>query len=168
MTGGRRPEDGPLSGEIEWRKVSVQYPGASASAVQEVSLRIPAGQSLALIGPVGSGKSTLASLLPRLHDPSQGQVLVGGVDIRRFPVSALRRYIGYVPQESFLFSRTIARNIRLGVPEAPDQDVHIAATTAMLEGGDDGFRTDWKPWLASAASRYPAVRSNAWRSPARY
>ncbi len=137
--GRASPEDGPLSGEIEWRKVSVQYPGASASAVQEVSLRIPAGQSLALIGPVGSGKSTLASLLPRLHDPSQGQVLVGGVDIRRFPVSALRRYIGYVPQESFLFSRTIARNIRLGVPEAPDQDVHIAATTAMLEGGDDGF-----------------------------
>ena len=132
-------EDGPLSGEIEWRKVSFQYPGGSAPALREVDLRIPAGQTLALIGPVGSGKSTLASLLPRLRDPSQGQVLVGGVDIRRFPVSALRRYIGYVPQESFLFSRTIARNICLGVPEAPDEDVRIAASVSMLDGGDDGF-----------------------------
>ena len=137
--GREAPEDGPLSGEIEWRKVSVQYPGGSVPALLEVDLRIPAGQSLALIGPVGSGKSTLASLLPRLHDPSQGQVLVGGVDIRRFPVSALRRFIGYVPQESFLFSRTIARNIRLGVPEAHDQDVRMAASVSMLDGGDDEF-----------------------------
>ena len=137
--GRSSPEDGPLSGEIEWREVSVQYPGGSAPALREVNLRIPAGQTLALIGSVGSGKSTLASLLPRLLDPSQGQVLVGGVDIRRFPVSALRRYIGYVPQESFLFSRTIARNIRLGVPGASDHDLHLAASTSMLDGDGDGF-----------------------------
>ena len=137
--GREAPEDGPTSAEIEWRKVSVQYPGGSAPALLDVDLRIPAGQSLALIGPVGSGKSTLANLLPRLLDPSQGQVLVGGVDIRQFPVSALRRYIGYVPQESFLFSRTIARNIRLGVPEAPDQDVRMAASLALLDGDGDGF-----------------------------
>ena len=137
--GREAPEDGPLSAEIEWRKVSVQYPGGSAPALLDVDLRIPAGQSLALIGPVGSGKSTLANLLPRLLDPSQGKVLVGGVDIRQFPVSALRRFIGYVPQESFLFSRTIARNVRLGVPEAPDQDVRMAASLSLLDGGDDGF-----------------------------
>ena len=137
--GRASPEDGPLSGEIEWEKVSFQYPGGSVPALREVDLRIPAGHTLALIGPVGSGKSTLASLLPRLQDPSQGRVLVGGVDIRQFPVSALRRYIGYVPQESFLFSRTIARNIRLGVPNAADQDVRIAATLSMLGGDDEGF-----------------------------
>ncbi len=137
--GRSSPEHGPLSGEIEWRDVSVQYPGASAPALSGVNLQIPPGQSLALIGPVGSGKSTLANLLPRMIDPSEGQVLVGGVDVRQIPVSALRRYIGYVPQESFLFSRTIARNIRLGVPEAPDQAVREAASIAMLDTDDDGF-----------------------------
>ena len=137
--GQASPEDGPLSGEIELRDVSVRYPGTSALALYKVNLRIPAGQTLALIGPVGSGKSTLAGLLPRLYDPSEGQVLVGDVDVRQFPVSALRRYIGYVPQESFLFSRTIARNIRLGVPEASDQDVSVAATTSMLDTDDDDF-----------------------------
>lgn len=128
-----------LRGEIEWRNVTVQYPGAREPALSEVSLRVPAGQSIALIGPVGSGKSTLANLVPRLLDATEGEVLVDGFPVWQLPLTMLRELVGHVPQESFLFSRTIAANIRLGRPEAGDREVRAAARDALLNTPGDAF-----------------------------
>lgn len=128
-----------VRGTIEWRSVSVQYPNASGQAVRDVSLSVREGESLAIIGPVGSGKSTLASLVPRLYDPTQGEVLIEGVSVRRLPLDVLRRQIGYVPQETFLFSRTIADNIRLGRPDASADEVREAARVSLLGTDEDNF-----------------------------
>ncbi len=128
-----------VRGTIEWRAVSVQYPNASGPAVRDVSLSVEEGESLAIIGPVGSGKSTLASLVPRLYDPTRGEVLLEGVSVRRLPLDVLRRQIGYVPQETFLFSRTIADNIRLGRPDASAEEVREAAQVSLLGTDEDNF-----------------------------
>ena len=133
------PSDGHGGGSIDWRAVSVRYPTASGYAVRDVSLSVPEGESLAIIGPVGSGKSTLASLVPRLYDPTQGETLIAGVDVRRLPLEALRKRIGYVPQETFLFSRTIADNIRLGRPDASPDEVREAARISLLGTDEDNF-----------------------------
>ena len=126
-------------GSIEWRSVGVQYPRASRHAVQDVNLSVQEGRSLAIIGPVGSGKSTLASLVPRLYDPTHGAVLIDGVDIRQLPLEALRKHVGYVPQETFLFSRSIADNIRLGRPDASAEEVAEAARLSLLDTDEDNF-----------------------------
>ncbi len=126
-------------GPIAWESASVRYAGAAALALSNVTLEIPRGGSLAIIGPVGCGKSTLASLVPRLFDPTAGRVLAGGLDVRHLPLRALRRSVGFVPQEPILFSRSIADNIRLGRPEASDDQVRTAARTAMLDTGTDSF-----------------------------
>ncbi len=128
-----------VRGQIEWRNVTVRYPNAAVPALRGVSLHVLDGQSLALIGPVGSGKSTLANLVPRLLDPTEGEVLVDGLDIRRLPLAVLRRCIGHVPQETFLFSRTIAENISLGAPKAETSRVEEAARAAMLSTEADSF-----------------------------
>ena len=126
-------------GSIEWRNVSVRYPNASVAALSGVNLRVQSGQTIAIVGPVGSGKSTLANLVPRLLDPSEGQVLMDGVDMRRLPVAVVRRCVGHVPQETFLFSRSIARNISLGKPKATDEEIRSAAHAALLETPGDRF-----------------------------
>lgn len=128
-----------VRGTIEWRSVSVQYPNASGPAVRDVSLSVQEGESLAIIGPVGSGKSTLASLVPRLYDPTQGEVLIEGISVRRLPLDVLRKQIGYVPQETFLFSRSIADNIRLGRPDASADEVREAARVSLLGTDEDNF-----------------------------
>ena len=129
----------PVRGTIEWHSVSVQFPRVSAYAVREVSLSVLEGMSLAIIGPVGSGKSTLASLVPRLYDPTHGEVVIDGVDVRRLPLEALRKQVGYVPQETFLFSRSIADNIRLGRPDASMEEVSEAARLSLLDTDEDNF-----------------------------
>lgn len=128
-----------LRGLIEWRRVTVRYPGSSAPALDRVSLHVGVSETLALIGPVGSGKSTLASLVPRLLDPVEGQVLVDGIDVRELPLRILRGCIGHVPQETFLFSRTIADNVCLGNQGAEWADVAGAARAAMLDGEIETF-----------------------------
>ncbi len=108
-------------GGLEFRSLSFSYPGASSPALLEVSAALPAGSTLGILGRVGSGKSTLLRLLPRLLDPPQGTVLVGGRDIRDYELSALRSAFGFVPQDSFLFSDTIAANVRYGAPALPEE-----------------------------------------------
>jgi ATP-binding cassette, subfamily B, multidrug efflux pump len=103
-----------LDGPIEIRNLTFTYPGAARPVLQDVNLRIEAGQTVALIGATGSGKSTLISLLPRLHEPPPGTVSINGVDIREIPLARLRGAIGFVPQEPFLFSATIAENVAFG------------------------------------------------------
>src|SRR5690606_40286392 len=86
------------------------YPGSTTPALQDVSFRLEAGQTLALVGRTGSGKSTLAQLLLRLYDPPRGTIFLDGHDILDLPLATVRESIGYVPQESFLFSTTVAKN----------------------------------------------------------
>jgi ATP-binding cassette subfamily B multidrug efflux pump len=109
-----------VRGAIEIRNLTFTYPGASEPALEDVSLTIEAGQTAAFIGATGSGKSTLMGLLARLHDPPPGTVLLDDLDVREIPISTLRGAIGFVPQEPFLFSDTIAENIAFGTePRTP-------------------------------------------------
>src|SRR5262249_23517817 len=105
-----------VRGEIEFRNLTFSYPADGARpALRDINLRVPAGQTLAVVGRTGSGKSTLVGLIPRLHDAPAGTVFVDGVEIRAVPLATLRRSIGFVPQETFLFSETIRENICFGL-----------------------------------------------------
>ncbi len=107
-----------IRGAIEIRDLTFTYPAATTPALDRVSLRIEAGQTAAFIGATGSGKSTLINLLPRLHEPPSGTIFLDGIDVREIPLATLRGAIGFVPQEPFLFSDTIAENIAFGVAPA--------------------------------------------------
>lgn len=121
----------PINGEIEFRNLTFSYAGAPP-VLKDISLKIPAGSSLAIVGPTGSGKSTLVGLIPRLEDAPPDQVLIDGQPIRNFTLDELRRNIGFVPQETFLFSETIRQNIAFGTPGATDEQVEDAAATAHI------------------------------------
>ncbi|PWU00703.1 MAG: ABC transporter ATP-binding protein [Terriglobia bacterium] len=126
-----------VRGEIEFRNVSVEY--GSGRALDEVNLRIPAGFTVAVVGHTGSGKTTLVNLIPRLLDPTEGVCLLDGVDLREADPQDLRRYIGFVPQETFLFSATIAENIALGTDNATPEEIRRAAELAGLTEDIEGF-----------------------------
>ena len=121
-----------IRGEIEFRRLTFAYDGEPV--LDEVSFTIPAGTTAAIVGATGSGKSTLLSLLPRLIDPPAGTVFLDGVDVRDIPLRILRGAIGFVPQEPFLFSTTLAENVALGAPGTAAQDaVATAAAVARLD-----------------------------------
>jgi ATP-binding cassette subfamily B multidrug efflux pump len=129
-----------ITGRLDVRHLSFTYPGTTQPVLTDVSFSASPGQTVAIVGATGSGKSTLLQLIPRLHDPAPGTVFVDGVDVRHIPLSRLRRSMGVVPQEPFLFSETVAHNIAFGVdggtsPEA----VAAAAATAGLESDVAGF-----------------------------
>ncbi|HSY73206.1 MAG TPA: ABC transporter ATP-binding protein [Alloacidobacterium sp.] len=129
------PADLKLRGEIEFRNLNFSYDednGHSAQVLHHLSLKIPAGSSLALVGPTGSGKSTLVNLIARIYDASPGSILMDGRPIREYPLDALRANIGFVPQETFLFSETIRENIAFGVSHASVDKVMRAAEAAHI------------------------------------
>ncbi len=132
-----------IAGEIEFRNLNFAYNGVPV--LKNVNLRIPAGSSLAVVGPTGSGKTTLVSLIPRIYDAAPGSVLIDGRPIREFPLDHLRRSIGFVPQETFLFSETIRENIAFGEADASDDEVRAAAQAASIacdiEEFPDQYRT---------------------------
>jgi ATP-binding cassette subfamily B protein len=122
-----------LRGEVEFRDLTFAYDGQPV--LRDVSLRVPAGATVAIVGPTGSGKSTLVSLVPRLFEAPPGTVFVDGYDVRRLPLSLLRGATGFVPQESFLFSDTVADNVAFGLPvDGPDRQSRLetAAEVAQL------------------------------------
>jgi ATP-binding cassette subfamily B multidrug efflux pump len=130
-----------VEGAIEWQNVSFTYfptngNGKAAErppyALQNIDVKVTSGEKLAIVGRTGSGKSTMIKLLGRLIEPTEGRVLLDGRDIREIPVRALRRTIGLVPQESTLFSDTLARNIAFGAPAADTKDIQFAAQVAGL------------------------------------
>ena len=127
----------PIRGEIEFRNLDFGYNGTSV--LQNVSLRIPAGNSLAIVGPTGSGKSTLVSLIPRIYDAPHGSVLLDGRPITDYPLPQLRHSIGFVPQETFLFSDSVRGNIALGAEHASEAEVRSAAEAASIAGDIEGF-----------------------------
>jgi ATP-binding cassette subfamily B protein len=125
------PIDAVPSGAIEFRNLTYGY-GSGPKVLEDVNLTIPAGSSLAIVGPTGSGKSTLVNLIPRLLDAAPGEVLIDGLPIREWPLATLRRAIGFVPQETFLFSSSIKENIAFGVESATDAEIERAATLAHI------------------------------------
>ncbi|MBI5837452.1 MAG: ABC transporter ATP-binding protein [Candidatus Eisenbacteria bacterium] len=119
----------PLTGAIRLEKLSFRYSPDAAWALRDVDLEIPAGRTVAIVGPTGSGKSTLLTLLPRLREATEGRVLLDGVDVRDLPLKSLRGAFGWVPQDTFLFSETLRENIRLG---GEDHTAEEAADRAHL------------------------------------
>ncbi|HEY3770850.1 MAG TPA: ABC transporter ATP-binding protein [Candidatus Angelobacter sp.] len=132
-----------VRGEIEFCHLNFSY--NSVPVLKDINLKIPAGSSLAIVGPTGSGKTTLVSLLPRIYDTTPGSVLLDGRPILEYPLETLRQNIGYVPQETFLFSDSIRENIAFGVENASDDAVRAAAEAANIatdiEGFADGYET---------------------------
>jgi ATP-binding cassette subfamily B protein len=141
-------ELGRLRGEIELRDVSFHYASDEADpvlAAEHVSLLVPPGQTVALVGTTGAGKSTIAKLVARFYDPTEGAVLVDGHDLRDVTQASLRRQLGIVPQEGFLFSGTIADNIAFGRPDATPEEVRAAAAAVgaadFIEALEHGYDT---------------------------
>jgi ATP-binding cassette subfamily B multidrug efflux pump len=138
-------EQPPIQGRIEFRNLTFRYHEHAEPVLRDINLTIEAGQTVALVGRTGSGKSTLANLVPRLMDAPEGTVLIDGVPVRDYPLAQLRAAIGYVPQETFLFSDALAENIAFGVNTAERADIEWAAEIAGLSDDirefPDGFET---------------------------
>lgn len=134
-----------LNGDILFDNVSFTYPNTGIKALQHFSLCIKEGQKVLILGPTGSGKSTLAQLLLRFYDPNEGKILIGDKNIKEFPVRNLREQISYVPQDIFLFSDSVANNIRFGVPNATQEHLAQSALYASVNneilGLDNGYDT---------------------------
>src|SRR6202000_3222271 len=126
-----------LRGEIEFHHLHFDYNGVPV--LKDINLKIPAGSSLAIVGPTGSGKTTLVSLLPRIYDAAPGSLLLDGRPILEYPLETVRQNIGYVPQETFLFSDTVRENIAFGVENATDEQVRSAAEAANIAKDIEGF-----------------------------
>jgi ATP-binding cassette subfamily B protein len=136
------PPGEELHGEIEFRNLTFSYNGNAV--LHGIDLRIPAGTSMAIVGPTGSGKTTLVSLIPRIYDAEPGSVLIDGRPIRDYALADLRRNIGFVPQETFLFSETVRENIAFGVPKASDVEIRWAAEAANIATDIEEFPEKYK------------------------
>ncbi|WP_306919654.1 ABC transporter ATP-binding protein [Arthrobacter sp. V4I6] len=129
------PEDaGPGGSIVEFRNVSFAYPGAEAPVLERISFKALPGTTTAIIGATGSGKSTLLNLLPRFLGTTAGQITIGGREVRDLPLATLRGLVALVPQHSYLFSGTLADNLRMGSPEATDEELWDVLATAQAAG----------------------------------
>jgi ATP-binding cassette, subfamily B, multidrug efflux pump len=148
------PLQTPIAGEIEFRNLTFTYPtnlagnganapgksnGSAHAVLSDINLRVPAGSTLAIVGPTGSGKTTLAALIARLWEAPAGQLLIDGRPIREWPLESLRRSIGYVPQDTYLFSETVGGNVAFGLPAYALDQVRAAAEIANLDSDVEGF-----------------------------
>ncbi len=142
-----------LKGDIEFRNLSFGFADSPAEAgdaaregevLRNINLHVPAGSSLAIVGPTGSGKTTLVDLIPRIVDADKGMVLIDGRPITDYPLQTLRRNIGFVPQETFLFSDSIRENIAFGTASATDEQIHAAADGASIAADIEGFPEGYK------------------------
>lgn len=136
---------GQVEGTIRFEEVGFRYGDRDTAVLQGVSLEAKPGEVVALVGPSGAGKSTVVSLIPRFYDPTDGRITLDGIDIKHLEPQALRRHIAVVPQETQLFSGTIAENIRYGKPDASEAEVEEAARAAnahdFIQGFPQGYQT---------------------------
>ena len=134
-----------IDGGLSFRAVSLTYPDSGIKALEDITFDLKSGQTMAVIGRTGSGKSTLAQLVCRLYDPTQGEILLDGTPLQDLHLESLRSAIGYVPQDVFLFSDTIASNIAFGVDQASDEQIERAARDAGVHDNiaafPDGYQT---------------------------
>lgn len=137
----------PFNGAIEFRNVTFIYPDSGIKAIDNVSFTVPAGQSLAIIGKTGSGKSSVGSLICRLYDVTQGEILVDGKNLKEWNLSSLRKNIGYVPQDTFLFSDTVENNIGFGASMVDPALIQQAAKDAGIEGEILRFQDKYKTMI---------------------
>jgi ATP-binding cassette, subfamily B, multidrug efflux pump len=159
---GIRPEGGRSVGEprgtIEFRKVGFRYPGTDRWVLRDLSFSVAPGETVAVVGPTGAGKTTLVSLIPRLHDPDEGVILLDGVPLQEYDVASLRALMGVVPQDTFLFSETIASNVGLGLPDDPsvsddegegrlDPRIEEATRISQLHDQVQEFPAGYGTWL---------------------
>ena len=146
--GAGRPVDWEHA-SISFEHVSFSYPGSSKQVLSDVSFTIPAGTTLGILGPTGSGKSTLMYLLERLYtlEEGNGKITIGGTDIRSIDAQEIRRHIGMVLQEPFLFSRTLEQNIRIAAPDADPADLEMAVKTADLEDTISRFPSGYETFV---------------------
>jgi ATP-binding cassette, subfamily B, multidrug efflux pump len=154
----RVPAGTPPSGEIEFRNLTFTYPtnragtggaektnGSGPHAVlSDINLKIPAGSTLAIVGPTGSGKTTLAALVARLWEAPEDEVFIDGRPIREWPLETLRKSIGYVPQDTFLFTETVGGNIAFGLPDYDLAKAREAAEIASLDGDVEAFTNKYE------------------------
>ncbi len=138
------PAESPqtIAGTVEFRHLNFAYDGTSV--LKDINLTVPAGTSLAIVGPTGSGKTTLVSLIPRIYDAVPGSIMIDGRPIREYSLETLRLNIGFVPQETFLFSDTVRENIAFGVEQATDQQIHDAAEAASIASDIEAFPDQYK------------------------
>ena len=132
-------EQPPIKGEIEFRNLTFRYHPTDEPVLRDVNLKIPAGHTVAFVGRTGSGKSTVANLIPRMIEAPEGTLFIDGIPINRYPLRQLRSSIGYVPQETFLFSDSVKGNIAFGVEKTEQADVEWAAEIAGLSEDISGF-----------------------------
>src|SRR6185437_7457569 len=134
-----------VRGDLRFEEVTFSYPGSDTAAIAGVSLDVPAGTSLALVGETGSGKTTLASLISRLYDPSGGRVTIDGVDLRDLRLEDLAGIVGVVSQETYLLHTTVRENLRYAKPDASDLEIEAAARAAqihdLISGLPEGYDT---------------------------
>jgi ATP-binding cassette subfamily B protein len=129
----------PIKGKIEFRELTFKYHPTEEPVLKNLTLTIPEGQTVAFVGRTGSGKSTIANLIPRLIEAPDGTVFIDDRPIKEYPLAQLRSSIGYVPQETFLFSDSVSGNIAFGVEKAEIPEVEWAAEIAGLSGDISGF-----------------------------
>jgi len=136
----------PIRGEVAFDDVHFAYSQGAAEVLHGVSFTVPAGSTIALVGHTGAGKSTIVKLLARFYDPTGGRIAVDGHDLRDVTVDSLRRQLGIVPQEGFLFSGSVRENISFGRPGATDEEIRAAAEAVgaaeFIEALPDGYETD--------------------------
>jgi ATP-binding cassette, subfamily B, multidrug efflux pump len=137
-------DPGVLTGQLEARHLSFTYPGADRPALKDLNFVIRPGERIAIVGPIGSGKSTLVNAIPRLLNVPAGELFIDGWDVTQITLDSLRRSITFVPQESFLFSTSVANNIRYGEPSALDTEVEVAAKQSQIHPEIVNFPEQYK------------------------
>jgi len=136
-----------IKGAIEFRNVYFKYPGSDEYVLENLNLKIEAGQHVAIVGRTGSGKTSLVQLIPRLFDPVKGEIFIDGTPVKQIPVQQLRKSIGFVAQDTFLFSDTIGENIAFGIDDASEELIHEAAERAQVRENILDFEKKFKTIL---------------------
>jgi ATP-binding cassette subfamily B protein len=156
-----------IKGGIEFRDLTLRYHADEEPVLQDINLKIEAGQTVAFVGRTGSGKSTLVNLIPRILEAPEGTVLIDDVPVSNYPLAQLRGAIGYVPQETFLFSNSLAKNIAFGVDNARAKRSSGPPILRVLDSDVRDFPDGFDTLVGERGITLSGGRSNALRSPVR-